>query len=386
MRVLLLCLTIGLVFPAAARAQDLPSPPEHASEPRGFIAEPDLVLRVALWADRHVGKGDLTNGWYVEQKMIPGAGWLTVGPGFRHWYKRDNVLVDGSAAISWRGYTMAQGRIELPKLLKSRLAAGAHLRWQDYPHVDYFGQGPDSVEANRSEYGIRGTNVAGYATLRPLRWIDLTGTVGSLTVRNVDDRAFTHTAASLTIDTRDFPSHPTRGVLLRAGASRYVDRDGGLFTFNRVESEAAGFIPIAGARAVIALHGWVIGSDSADGRLVPIYLQPSLGGAHTLRSYADYRFHDRSMAVANAELRLALMTHMDLAVFADAGNVAPTISQLDLARRSYGAGLRMHTRRHTVARLDAATGDEGWRVTFRLTEPLELSRLSRRIANAPFVP
>jgi len=119
---------------------------------------------------------------------------------------------------------------------------------------------------------------------------------------------------------------------------------------------------------------------------VPFYLQPSLGGANSLRGYADYRFHDRNMVVVNAEARLALMTHMDLAFFADAGNVAAERRDLDLARKSYGAGLRFHTRRMTYARIDAARGDEGWRLLFRLTDPLDLSRLTRRLGAAPFVP
>ena len=83
---------------------------------------------------------------------------------------------------------------------------------------------------------------------------------------------------------------------------------------------------------------------------------------NTLRSFTDYRFHDDNMLLANAELRLALMTHLDLAVFADAGNVAARAGDLDLDKRSYGAGFRLHTRRETFAMVDVAHGDEGWRV------------------------
>jgi hypothetical protein len=51
-------------------------------------------------------------------------------------------------------------------------------------------------------------------------------------------------------------------------------------------------------------------------------------------------------------------------MFADAGNVASRRNDLDLAKRSFGAGLRFHTRRETFAMIDAANGDEGWRVLF----------------------
>ena len=86
---------------------------------------------------------------------------------------------------------------------------------------------------------------------------------------------------------------------------------------------------------------------------------PSLGGVNTLRSYTDYRFHDRNMLLANAELRLAMMTHVDLAVFADAGNVAPRFEELDLDKQSFGAGLRFHTRRQTFARIDVGQRRRG---------------------------
>ena len=40
----------------------------------------------------------------------------------------------------------------------------------------------------------------------------------------------------------------------------------------------------------------------------------------------------------------------------------------------------------TFGRVDIARGDEGWRFVFRLSDPLALSRLSRRALLAPFVP
>jgi outer membrane protein assembly factor BamA len=140
-----------------------------------------------------------------------------------------------------------------------------------------------------------------------------------------------------------------------------------------------------GERIVLGLHGMVVTTPRDEGS-VPFYLLPSLGGSNSLRSFADYRFHDRNMAMANAELRLAMMTHVDLALFVDAGNVAPRIQELNLDKRSYGAGLRFHTRRQTFARIDAATGAEGWRFLFRLTDPLAFNRLDRRASVVPSVP
>ena len=56
-------------------------------------------------------------------------------PGYRCWFSGDQMFIDGSAAVSWRAYKMAQARIELPRLAKSRLALGTQVRWQDLTQV-----------------------------------------------------------------------------------------------------------------------------------------------------------------------------------------------------------------------------------------------------------
>jgi outer membrane protein assembly factor BamA len=360
------------------------------------MPEPDLITRTVLFADRQLGKGDLTNGIYVDYgNMIPGAGWLSAGPGYKHWYAKDSVFVNAAAAISVNNYRMGGARIELPRFLKSRLALGAQVRWQDFGRIDYFGTGSNTTTDLASLYGVESTQLTAYATLRPFRWMDIGGQIGwtNPDVSHVEGplgvsekRTFVPTEVSLTIDTRDFPGHPTSGVILRGVGARYDDRTTGLNTFKRYEGEAASFLPIGGGRVVLALHGWLVRSETTEGHSVPFYLQPSMGGITTLRSFTDYRFRDDNMLVANAELRLALMTHLDLAVFADAGNVAARPGDLDLSKRSYGAGFRLHTRRETFAMVDAATGDEGWKVSFRLKDPLSFGRITRRALLVPFVP
>lgn len=329
--------------------------------------------------------------------MIPGAGWIAGGPGYRQWYATDRVFVDASAAISWRGYKTTQARFELPKLARSRLALGSQFRWQDFTHVDFFGQGADTLESSRSEYRLRSSNLVGYATLRPRDWIGIDARLGwlkpsieefpgNVVAAVADQPAFVHSELSVTADTRDFAGHPTRGGLLRAAAASYAERAAGVLSFRRYEAEAAHFVPFAASRVVLALRGWLVASDTDEGQAVPFYLQPSLGGHNTLRSYADYRFHDRNLLVVNVETRVAIMTHVDAAVFVDAGNVGSRVGDLDLRKRSYGGGLRLHSRQQTFARLDVAHGGEGPRLVLRLTDPLNLVRLSRRTALVPFVP
>ena len=410
-------LVVLCASPASLTAQDRSRPgqsgqsvpvPESATEPQGFLVEPELVERFVIFSNRHFGNGEAKNGFYASLwNMIPGAGWFSGGPGYRRWYAGDRFFVDGSAAISTRGYKMAQARFEALRLAE-RLTLGTQARFQNFGHVRFFGEGPDSLESNRSEYGLESKNLVGYAIYRPHKVLAVGAELGWLSpsirsssedqpgvrelfpadlVFAVDDQpSFLHSELSITADTRDFPGHPTRGSVARAAMTNYSDRDTGVFGFRRYETEGAHFIPLAGSRVVVALRGWLAGSDTSEGQAVPFYLQPSLGGHNTLRGYADYRFHDRNLLLVSAETRVAMMKHVDAAVFLDAGSVAPRLGELNLDRRSYGVGLRLHSRHQTYARFDVGRGAEGWRVILRLTDPFGLSRMSLRTADVPFVP
>jgi hypothetical protein len=144
-RLVLHCaLALICLQPIAAAAQEPPAVPSSVTEAQGIVPEPDVITRAVLFADRQLGKGDLTNGIYLDYgNMIPGAGWGSAGPGYRHWYGKDFAFVDASASISVTNYRLAQARAELPGFLKSRLALGVAARWQDFPRVDYFGAGPE---------------------------------------------------------------------------------------------------------------------------------------------------------------------------------------------------------------------------------------------------
>lgn len=401
---------VGSQQPATARADDL--------EPDGLFPEPAIIDSAISFAQRRFHLGDEPgrpkSGFYPELSNMPtGAGWISLGPGYRHWLFSNRAVVDASAALSWRSYKMAQVRFEFPTLADARVMAGSQFRWQDLTQVTYFGEGEETLESTRSEYRLKSTNVVGYVTLKPVQWLSVGGRIGWLDAPSIlpptgsftrgnpsteevfpDDAAysvatqpaFVHGDLSVAADTRDHRSHPTRGGLYRASWARYADRDAGTFSFRRYEAEGAQFVPVAGSRLVLALHGWLVGSDTSEGDVIPFYLLPSLGGSNTLRAYTDFRFHDRNMVVLNAEARVALFTHVDAAVFADAGNVSARVADLNLDKRAYGIGFRVHAHESTFARFDIAHGEDGWRFFFRLSDPLHLTRLSRRTAAVPFVP
>jgi hypothetical protein len=413
-------LVFGVTAPAAF-AQDRTAPPSETTEPSaspsGLLPEPGFITKAVNRTDSELAQGsEPKDGLYPELgNMITGSGWISAGPGYRHHLFDGHAVVDVSAAVSWKFYKMAQGRVELPHLAEDHLTLGSQVIYQDLLQVNYFGQGGHSLESNRSGYRLHETDVLGYATVRTAPWFSVSGRFGwihqaalstmtgwSVSYPNTlaifsdvtapgltQQPAFLHGDVSVAADTRNHPGHPTRGGLFRVTAASYADRNYGKYSFRRYEAEAAEFVPLVEEKWVLALHAWEVFSDTSSGNIVPFYLLPSLGGKNTLRGYYDYRFHDRDMQVFNAESRWGLFTHVDAAIFVDAGKVASVASDLDFKhmRTSYGAGLRLHNRTTTVGRLDIGHGTEGWRVVFKINDPFKRVTLSGgRSEVIPFVP
>ena len=382
---------------------------------QGLAHEPRIIGRAIDFATRTIGDGtDTKNGVYVELSNLPtGSGWISAGPGYRQWLFDDRAFVEASTAVSWRAYKMAQARFEFPHLIRSRLAIGSQVRWQDLTQVTYFGEGPDSLDTDRSEYRLKSSNISGHAIVYARQWLSIGGRLGWLDRPSVlqpsgtfergnpatedvfpNDPVFALAAQPsfaygetwFTADTRDQRGHPTRGGVYRAAWVHYTDRDGGNFGFDRAETEAAHFVPLLQSRLVLAVHGWFVATGTNEGGTVPFYLASTLGGHNTIRAYTDYRFHDRNLLMLNLESRLALMRHIDVVLFADAGNVAPRVADLNIDKRAYGFGIRLHAQKSTFARIDLAHGAEGWNLLFRMNDPLHLNRLVRRTAAIPFVP
>ena len=406
-----LALLTLILFSTPSSAQEAPALPDRPA----LFAEPGVMTTALDFADKYVGEsGERKDGFYPKVGgMITGAGWLSLGPGYRVHVLNDRAVIDTSAQISWRAYKTANASIEFPLLAGERLALGSEAQWQDATQVSYFGIGPDTPLDLRSEYRLQTMNVVGYARYRPAHWLAISGRFGWLDGPSVDSAAgpfdrdfldarvtfptdpamntvrkpdFLHGEAAMTVDTRDHPGHPTSGALYRASAGAYADRDLDAFSFRRYEVEGAQFIPLFDHAWIIAVRGWGVFSDTSTGHAVPFYMLPSLGGANTIRSFSDYRFHDRHLLLASAESRWPIFERIDAAVFIDSGTVAARVRDLGLDKTAYGVGIRVHSHTSTTVRADLAHGTDGWQVLFRLSDPFNLSRLTRWTAAVPFVP
>jgi outer membrane protein assembly factor BamA len=102
-------------------------------------------------------------------------------------------------------------------------------------------------------------------------------------------------------------------------------------------------------------------TQTASDQEVPFFMQPTLGGSEDLRGYNEFRFRDKNMVVLNAEYRWEAFSGLDLAAFADAGQVAPRPSELHLSNfeKSYGVGFRFNTEKSVFLRVDVGFSKEG---------------------------
>jgi len=417
----LLFLSILVLAPRPGFAQEAPPPSLPPGwitpTPKGLVAEPALLRKLVSTSESTVGdERSPADGLYVETgNMITGEGWISLGPGYRRHVLDGRLFIDVSAAVSWKVYNVEQASVELPGLAHDRLTVGAQVIRQDFLQVDYFGLGNDSHASDQSAYRFTNTDTFGFATVRATRWLSVSGRFGGIlrpslsaaagrsvplpsTVDLFSDASapgivaqpsFLHGDVLVAADLRDHKGHPTGGGLYQFVAAAYSDRDSGTYSFRRYEVDAAQFVPLFTKRWILALHGREVFSDASSGHVVPIYLMPSLGGKNTLRGYHDYRYHDNDMQAFSAEVRCALFTHLDAAVFADAGKVASRVADLDVRhlKKSYGAGLRVHNATATLVRLDVGHSVEGWQMFIKISDPFKRSvPISGRSAVVPYVP
>ena len=107
-------------------------------------------------------------------------------------------------------------------------------------------------------------------------------------------------------------------------------------------------------------------TSTEDGREVPYFLMPQLGGGSDLRGYPSWRFRDRHSLLLSGEYRWTPSHFVDMALFMDAGKVVSTRGQIDFEnlRRSYGIGIRFHAPAATILRIELARTSEALALIF----------------------
>lgn len=326
------------------------------------------------------------SGFYPYFDSVYSGGGFTLGAGYRHFTgDRTHASIAGLYSIS--GYKLIEVAASSPGHLSGRLDLNGTAGWRDATQVSYHGLGIDSPADTGTAFRMQQLYVGGEATVRPQRWLVFTGGAWyeDYTIKDptgsfisVDDAfdpvtapglgvdpSYVHTAVSAGVDSRPAADYARRGSLLRVTHHTYADANGD-YSFNRLDAEAVQHIPILRENWVISLRGRVQ-STLEDEDQVPYFLLPSLGSGSTLRGFSSWRFRDRHSALVSGEWRwIASRLALDMALFYDAGMVAPRFDQLTLASfvSDFGVGVRFHGPAQTPLRVELAHSVEGLRIVF----------------------
>ena len=300
------------------------------------------------------------------------GGGIAIGPGYRQSFG-DSGLVTAHAAVSLRSYAGIDAELALPEFGNGRLRVAFHGEGTHAPTVAFFGIGTNSTRDSRNTFKYDTASVGTTARLQTSSMFALGGGFDYLrTNARGDAQGNAAFAASLAPsyarssifaerDSRTAPGYTSTGGLLRADFSDYRQTNGTESGFQRVDAEAQRFIPLLHESRVIALRAAASTTFTDGGQDVPYFLMPDLGGHQALRGYSSFRFRDRSSLLLTGEYRWSAGPLVDMALFADAGTVAPRLNAVSLRdlHTSYGIGFTVHTPSTTFTRIELARSREG---------------------------
>jgi hypothetical protein len=317
--------------------------------------------RVLDRVEAFLGEGQ---GVYPWLGSVYAGGLLGIGAGYRRTIG-DTGAMNVLGAWSLRNYKLARLDVRLPAFAGRRVVIAPHALWLDAPAVDFYGTGLDTTREQKTTYAYAPAAAGVNGTVRITDWL-LLGAGGEAqsieTDLAGDDIRYLIARAAAGIDWRTSPAYSRRGGLYRVEWAHHDARSGGPFAFSQIEAEAIQMVPLFRESSVIALRGLVTTTDTSDGNTVPVFMLPSLGGSNTLRGYPSWRFRDRHRLLLSGEYRWMASQVIDMAIFADAGTVAPRRGDLRLRglKKDVGIGIRLHGPTFTAVRLDVARGSEGW--------------------------
>lgn len=319
--------------------------------------------------------------------LITGSG-FAAGPEFyRRGLLHEQLQFRTSARASLNKFYLMDAELNAPKLADGHIFTELYAVHRNYPHIDYYGPGPNSAKTGRTSFLLEDTSVQTTAGVRPVEHLRIGGLARFVAVNVApghDDRFastdkvyteattpgiqiqsnFFQGGGFIQYDWRDNPGGPRRGGNYLVQYSVYNDVEARRFSFNRVDLEAQQYISFFNQRRVIALRGRLQATDPHAGDQAPFYLQPTLGGSDDLRGFRPFRFYDNNAFVMNGEYRWEIFSGLDMALFVDAGNVYHNwrdIDPLDV-KTDYGFGFRFNVRNDVFLRIDTGFSREGFQI------------------------
>ena len=329
--------------------------------------EPDALELRLRKVESAVGTFSREGLYPYVGSVIKGGG-IALGTGYRHRYA-DTGLFDAHAAWSMRNFKSVDASLALPTM--GRVALTVDARRVDAPSLPFYGIGRESSD-QREDYRYGSTTAGLSASVHATKLLAVGGGLDTLRFesrlagRSLDP-TYRRSRLFAQIDSRPSPGYTRRGGLYRIEWADYRQGNGS-GNFRRTDAEVQQFLPILRENWVVALRA-VASTTQSSNDAVPFFLLPDLGGSEMLRGYSSWRFRDRNRMLFTGEYRWTAGSFVDMALFLDAGQVAPRVADFGWSefKTAYGVGMTLHTMTSSVMRINLARTRQGNSLVFSVS-------------------
>ena len=386
---------VGVLLPVAAGAQDAVSRTaliEEAERVKSENLRPAEPGKAEAYVER-LSDAFLSGNlhWHAFWTNAYSGGGFTLGAGYLQHVSSYN-LIDVRGSWTPSGYKRFESQFFAPELFGRRGTLSVLGGWREATEVNFYGIGAASHEEHLVNYGFTQPYLAATVELFPARnpfvvrgdvevsqWNQGPGSGSAPSVETVYTPAtlpglgaspvYVHTRATAGFDSRPARGYTRRGGFYGVTAHDYTDRDKA-FGFNQIDYDAIQHIPILRETWVIALRAYAQTTYTKNGQQVPFFMMPSFSGGSDLRAYSSWRLRDRNSLLLQGEWRASVNRFLEMALFYDAGTVAPRQQDLSLKgmKSDYGIGFRFHGPISTPLRIELARGNEGVVLNFSASQ------------------
>ena len=195
--------------------------------------------------------------------------------------------------------------------------------WREATQVGFYGIGRNTSKDDRTNYDFQQPYASATFTIFPTgrrlmlraeaEWSQWSQQPGQGTFPSVETiytpealpglgtkTTYLHSQGSVGFDWRTSPGYSRRGGYYGVTVHDYYDTDKE-FGFEQVNYEAIQHVPIFREAWVISLHGRVQTAFDKNGRQIPFFMLPAIGGGSSFRGFPSWRFRDQSSLLLQAE-------------------------------------------------------------------------------------
>ncbi|WP_035353343.1 BamA/TamA family outer membrane protein [Edaphobacter aggregans] len=331
------------------------------------------------------------NGLTAKLGGLPTGSGISLGPRYvRRDLLQEHLTSSSYVVGSTKKWYRGASSLDFVGLMDNHLEFVADGGYENDASMRYYGEGSNSLKANRSDFRREFTTAhfrgefhlldqklsAGYAVGGLLVNVgpgDLDGwpstdklfneanTPGLQTQSN-----FITGTASITADLTTPSFSNPKGLVLEANDTQFWDQSGNHSDFHRLQTQATYYVPFVNGMRTLAFRARNETTFHSADQQVPFYLQPTLGGPNDLRGYERYRYYGNGSSVLSGEYRWSVAGSLELAIFGDGGNVysRPGLIGLRELRGDGGFGVRFKSKQQEIVRVDLGVSPEGVNVWF----------------------